>query len=800
MFPRLRSAHVTVVALACAVALGHARGGEPGTKPKMVQKVYAVADLVVPIDGCDAQPLEPPAYTANLIPWKAQSQSPVRCATLCDHCEIMCQQPADEPCCADHSCCPNGSCCPDGPCCPKGGCCEKSVTNWSKIAAPECYSAAKPAPTTESNAAGLIKLITGTVCPDCWTDGNCRIEYSPLGMGLVVSAPPEVQEQVADLLNQLQRLRCTEVTFDVQLVRVADGPAKEALDRATNEEFAGGQKMFLADVLQHAATNDAHAQVISAPKLTMLNGQKAAVRCTDDRFFVTNVNVVKFGGQVVYVPVNSPFPLGFEFSVRPTVSADNRFIRCDLKVEQTDIGSPVVPLFPVSTFITPVFEGGAQGEPIPFTQFIQQPDIAKRGISKALTIPDGGTVVLYAGKQTKADESQMEEPGAPLFDWISDLVDLVHPPAPTPTYEEHLYVLVTPRVILPEAIEAAATPMPVGPIEPAPVIRPCAAMADGPCCPPPPPMTAACPAPAMQPCTVVPCSMQTMASAMPPASPGPQVQLDVCVMCMDPAKWNEPITAVWSDLSPNVCGDKKLLAPEEASRFCQFMKGRGATMLAEPKLVTLCGRPAAFCSGGVQMGAQGISFANGSPEFVHQAIPFGTNISFLADIMPDGVYLQCECELSGIRPTKEYKITIQGPGEEPRTEAVAVVGQTGSKSRMAAAVPAGRTLLLHCGRSAEGKDVIVTVTPHSLAAVVEAAPPPLACPPPPAMLSPTVWSAPAPARDDVQVVTGQFIPPAGTKLDRLMTKYRWACEDGDTAKARKLAEKCLAIDPTCFGK
>jgi hypothetical protein len=43
-------------------------------------------------------------------------------------------------------------------------------------------------------------------------------------------------------------------------------------------------------------------------------------------------------------------------------------------------------------------------------------------------------------------------------------------------------------------------------------------------------------------------------------------------------------------------------------------------------------------------------------------------------------------------------------------------------------------------------------------------------------------------------------PAADAKLAKLLAKYQKACESGDTAKARKLAAKCLEIDPTCFGK
>jgi hypothetical protein len=43
-------------------------------------------------------------------------------------------------------------------------------------------------------------------------------------------------------------------------------------------------------------------------------------------------------------------------------------------------------------------------------------------------------------------------------------------------------------------------------------------------------------------------------------------------------------------------------------------------------------------------------------------------------------------------------------------------------------------------------------------------------------------------------------PAADPKLAKLLAKYQAACAAGDTAKARKLAVKCLDLDPTCFGR
>jgi hypothetical protein len=73
---------------------------------------------------------------------------------------------------------------------------------------------------------------------------------------------------------------------------------------------------------------------------------------------------------------------------------------------------------------------------------------------------------------------------------------------------------------------------------------------------------------------------------------------------------------------------------------------------------------------------------------------------------------------------------------------------------------------------------------------------------PPAMMPPTVWAAPMPA-PVVQAAAHEVVPapPGGTSpLEWFMVLYGQACAAGDTAKSRMYAEKCLAIDPTCFGK
>ena len=557
------------------------------------------------------------------------------------------------------------------------------------------------------------------------------------------------------------------------------------------------------------------------PKLTVFNGQKAAVRVNDQQFFVTKINTSMVNGQPVYIPVNEPFSLGFQMAVRPTVSADQKFVRCELSTECCELGSPTVPLFPVTTPVTPVFEGGAQGQPIPFTQFIQQPEIVTRGVSKSLMIPDGCTAVLYAGKRTKEEPSEQPGPGAPLFDWINDLVDLVYPPAEVPTYQEHLYVLVTPRVINVEQTEAAAKPMPAGPVQPCPLS--CAALGPTPVAldfgMPIVPCSATAPAcPVATPCPNATCPNVHVATNPTDEYP-PQVQIDACILSVDPAAWGRPVTAAWADLSPNACQNRCTVLGPEAERFCQSMTAQGAAkMLAQPKIVTGSGQTAAVKISGNATGVDVELVECGGtiiPKTNAKLVPYGTSLTVLPVVGAKGLYLECDCEVATAGTVKDYKVTVESAGEEPRTETMRWPSVESRKVKFAVNMDrCGRTYVMHCGRDGEGRDVMLMVTPRMVGEVAQApcvmpppvayAPPPApgqACPPcVPAPMPPTVWAAPVPARDDIQVVSGQFKPAGESKLDHLLALYYQACQEGDAAEARKLARKCMAIDPTCFGK
>jgi len=224
---------------------------------------------------------------------------------------------------------------------------------------------------------------------------------------------------------------------------------------------------FLSDIqvfmFLEAAQGDQRTNVMQAPKLTLFNGQTSTITVSDTQYFVTNVTVVQAGGQVIFAPVNAPFTVGgVSLAITATISADRRFVRLSLTPSLTNLGSAAVQLFPITTFITPVFEGGAVGQPVPFTQFLQQPSISNIAVNTTVNVPDGGTVLMGGMKRLSEGRNEFGPPILSKIPYINRLFRNVG----YGREASSLMMMVTPRVIINEEEEQRQVPVQGGPATP----------------------------------------------------------------------------------------------------------------------------------------------------------------------------------------------------------------------------------------------------------------------------------------------------------------------------------------------
>jgi hypothetical protein len=159
-----------------------------------------------------------------------------------------------------------------------------------------------------------------------------------------------------------------------------------------------------AKKLLDAAQACRRASVMQCPKITAASGQAVPVSVCDERTFVTGVEAMKVRGATVLVPQNKRASLGMAASVVGRILPDGKSVGVQVMLGRTWLaGEPE--LVPLATKITPVFEGGSQGVPVPFTQYIQAPDVRTATVSKGANVPAGGTLVVGTWAETQEEKT-----------------------------------------------------------------------------------------------------------------------------------------------------------------------------------------------------------------------------------------------------------------------------------------------------------------------------------------------------------------------------------------------------------
>ena len=192
------------------------------------------------------------------------------------------------------------------------------------------------------------------------------------------------------------------------------------------------------------AQEDMQTNVMQAPKLTVLNGQSSQFDVTDQQYYVTGLVPTQAGQQTVLVPENRPYTTGFRMTVQPTVSADRRYVRMNFNASLTELVSVPVPLVHITTEIRPLQEDGTHGDPVPFTQYFQQPKFATLTGEKSFTVPDGGTAMFTGWKSVRPVKEMV---GTPILSEIPYVGELFQTEVVKPE-DVQIFVLVTPRIIV----------------------------------------------------------------------------------------------------------------------------------------------------------------------------------------------------------------------------------------------------------------------------------------------------------------------------------------------------------------
>ncbi len=371
-------------------------------------------------------------------------------------------------------------------------------------------------PTRQELVDQIIKLITDTVAPDSWRDAGGSVgSIKELSGQLIVTQTPENQRNLVNLLEQLRETRAIQVTVETRFLTVQRNFMDDVgvdlnlafnINGKNSSVFGGpnGAGTFIpvlqqssqftqlpttgvpgsigntpvastatglstaitylddfqVSLLLRATEVTNTATEVTAPRVTLFNGQRAYVLVATQKAYVSNLTAAVGTGVSSFTPTVSVVETGVLLDVSATVSADRKYVTLTLRPELSNLldienftfqqgGSTI----PGGTTASPIVVGGVTGQAP--TGTIQVPEIQLTEVKTTVSVPDGGTLLL--GGQTLAGEVE-KEAGVPVLSKIPFLKRLFTNRSMAKD-EQILLILVKPTILIEKEIEQKQFPL-----------------------------------------------------------------------------------------------------------------------------------------------------------------------------------------------------------------------------------------------------------------------------------------------------------------------------------------------------
>ncbi len=144
------------------------------------------------------------------------------------------------------------------------------------------------------------------------------------------------------------------------------------------------------------------SNIVTAPTLTVYNAQRAYVTMINEVAYIQDFDVEVAQTAFIADPQIGVIPDGIVLDVRPTVSADRRYITLEVQTTVANLTRPI------PTFSTTL--GGTTG-----SVTIQLPEVRVSNAATTVRVPDGGSLILGGLKTIASVERRSEIP------WFSNI-------------------------------------------------------------------------------------------------------------------------------------------------------------------------------------------------------------------------------------------------------------------------------------------------------------------------------------------------------------------------------------------
>ena len=353
----------------------------------------------------------------------------------------------------------------------------------------------------------IISLIQDIVASDSWKDNGGSIgSIRELSGQLIVTQTPENQRALVRLLEQLRETRAIQVTVEARFLVVQrnfledvgidfDFTFNNADPNDPNRKFSPvtvqqnsfnfnndlsrldttvpgnlgleisaaqlGSALttgftylddFQVSLLLRATQASQYSSTLTAPRLTLFNGQRAFVVVATETAYVSDLTPIVGTNSVAFDPTVGLLQSGVLLDVVATVSSDRKYVTLTLRPTLSRLRALVN--FPVSA-LSAGGGGDNGGVPIQATAFLQQPVRDITSVNTTVSVPDGGTLLI--GGQTLNGEREREE-GVPILSKIPFLKRLFTNRSMAKD-DQVLLILIRPTIIIQREREAEQFPL-----------------------------------------------------------------------------------------------------------------------------------------------------------------------------------------------------------------------------------------------------------------------------------------------------------------------------------------------------
>jgi general secretion pathway protein D len=203
------------------------------------------------------------------------------------------------------------------------------------------------------------------------------------------------------------------------------------------------------DLLIEATQADTRNTILTAPRLTLHNGQIAWISVQTSQTYVSALNVNSNSGAIGYSPVISNLLTGFSFKIHGVISADRRYVTMEVVFDIGDLVS-----MEKSDAFTGVAggsgSGGSGSTAATGSAYIDLPIVLTHQVRTTVSVPDKGTALLGGQRSVREYETEI---GVPILSKIP-YINRFFTNKTTSREETTLLLLLRPEIIIQQENEA----------------------------------------------------------------------------------------------------------------------------------------------------------------------------------------------------------------------------------------------------------------------------------------------------------------------------------------------------------